>query len=192
VHAGPFRAREVGEDTIRRLQRGDVDAIGEIDNHYGARIFTICRRMLGNDADAEDATQDVFVRLIDKVASYAGRSRFSTWLFRLTVNHTLGLLRARRRRHTSELSELVESDLPTPEQAASLAEERALVDRLLLELSPDQRAVVVLREIEGLSYSEIGEALDLPIGTVTSRLLRGRERLMGMLAGVRLEARKHG
>ena len=173
---------EASHSTIRRLQHGDVEALEEVFLAYGARIHSLCRRMTGNEADAQDLTQDVFLRVHRQAAKFSGRSRFSTWLFRLAVNHVRNFLRAESRRATSPILELREEALPPadgqlPEEVASRREEQALLDQLLQELPDDQRSVVLLRELEGMSYAKIADVLDIPLGTVTSRLVRARERL---------------
>jgi RNA polymerase sigma-70 factor, ECF subfamily len=180
---GETIAEEVSAELLARLRCGDAAALTELFHTFGARIYNTCRRIVGSDADAEDATQEVFLRVLTQAAKFDGRSRFSTWLFRLAVNHTINLSRKNRRRAGCDLDqvELPTDTQPTPLESVLQREERRHLDEALQSLPADQRAILILREIEGLTYAEIGDILDLPPGTVTSRLVRGRERLAEML-----------
>jgi RNA polymerase sigma-70 factor (ECF subfamily) len=137
--------------------------------------------VLGQRADAEDATQEIFLRLREKAAQFAGHGRFSTWLYRLAVNHCLNRLAAARGRGGAHavLDELdpPAAPGPSPFEVSERGEECTRAAALLARLSVDHRSVLVLREIEGLSYERIAEALDVPVGTVMSRLARAREHL---------------
>jgi RNA polymerase sigma-70 factor (ECF subfamily) len=181
-------------EVIAGLQRGETAARGQVFDAYSERVFNTCRRITGCDADAEDATQEVFLRVFAQASTFAGQSRFSTWLLRVAVNHTINMCRARKRRlHStfgtlSDVGDLGDSSEPTatglppdqqpaPLEAAIHREECQHLDAALQSLPLDQRTIVVLREIDGLTYAEIGKVLDLPPGTVTSRLVRGRQRL---------------
>lgn len=148
---------------------------------HGARVYRLCLRLLGNQADAEDATQEVFLKLPERIGSFSGRARFSTWLYRLTVNHCLHLLERERLRRVEALPEAdhrhPRDEGGTPLEHASRAEAQATIQGWLQRLSSAHRAVIVLREIEGLSYQAIAEVLDIPEGTVMSRLARAREGL---------------
>lgn len=189
--------REISEDDLRRLRRGEIEGLEAAYRCYSDRVYRVCQRMLGGDADAEDALQEVFLRLFDQAVKFDGRSRFSTWLYRLAVNRCLNLLKQRGRQSLPSLSAIPESSLPpdpapSPLEVAAREEERQIADRLLDELGPEHKAIVVLREIEGLSYGEIGEALEIPIGTVMSRLARAREKLARVIADYRQEGGSRG
>jgi RNA polymerase sigma-70 factor (ECF subfamily) len=165
---------------LARLVGGDPGALGTLYEVHGARVYRVCRGLLGQDADAEDATQEVFLRILDKIGSFDGRARLSTWIFRVTTNLCLNRL---GRRRVQEPLEGADADLPpaagpSPLELAARAESGEVMARLLGPLAPEQRAVLVLREAEGLSYREIGAVLDIPEGTVMSRLHRARERLL--------------
>ncbi len=179
------RVTEVCQSIIVRLQQGDIAALEPVFHTYGDRVYSICRRITGREADADDATQEVFLRAWDQIGKFSGRSRFSTWLFRLTVNHTQNYLKAAKRRIARSLSDLPEAAIPSdnghPSEVLSRKEECAHLDHMLQKLPLDQRTVLVLRELERMSYAEIGEVLGIPAGTVTSRLVRGRERLKELL-----------
>lgn len=163
-------------DELRALQRGCATGLAAAFRLYGDRVHRTCRNLLGQHADADDATQEVFLRVLDKAHSFAGSARFSTWLYRLTVNHCINLRRQRRTSGDDDPDGLP-SPWPSPLDVAERADARSELDRLLARLPADARAVVVLREIEELSYVEIAEVLGIPMGTVMSRLSRARERL---------------
>ena len=144
---------------------------------YSERVFRTCFRILGDRAAAEDQTHEVFLRLFEQIGRFDGRSRFSTWLYRLAVNHTLNRLRQRNRR-SSKLGELVfPSEVPArelPDRSLLQKEAGGRVQALLGALSLDHRTILVLREIEELDYAEIAEVLGVAKGTVMSRLHRAR------------------
>lgn len=184
-HAEEARASsEANEVVLERLRVGDITALGRIFHIYGDRVFSVCFGILANRADAEDATQEVFLRAFQQAAKFSGKSRYSTWLLRLAANHTLNFAKASaRRKRVFEPLEGEEgvSSIPPPDDGAIGRERRDELARLLQELPLEQRQVLVMREMEGMSYAELAEALDVPIGTVTSRLIRGREKLRTLL-----------
>ncbi|HLQ39316.1 MAG TPA: sigma-70 family RNA polymerase sigma factor, partial [Planctomycetota bacterium] len=143
--------QDLPPDELHALQRGDVRALAAVFRLYGDRVHRTCRNLLGQHADADDAAQEVFLRVLDKAHTYAGGARFSTWLYRLTVNHCLNV-RRRPRLAGGDDPDALPSPLLSPVEAAEHTEARSALDRLLLRLSPDARAIVVLREIEQLSY----------------------------------------
>ena len=178
--------RDVSDNTVAQLRRGDPRALAELFHAYGDRVFNLCRSLLGNTADAEDATQEVFIRALEQGARFDGRSGFAPWLFRLAINHARNLAKAAARRATHSLSVLPENVLPVdgrraPDEQAAEREESVVLEGLLGQVPLDQRAVLVLREFEQMSYQEISELLDIPLGTVTSRLVRARRTLKGLL-----------
>ena len=180
---GDVTAEEVSAELLARLRSGDAAALTDLFHIFGKRIYNTCRRITGCDTDAEDATQEVFLRVLSQAGKFDGRSQFSTWLFRLAVNHTINLSRKSRKRRGVDLeqTELPPDEHPSPLESVIQREERQHLNQALQSLPADQRAIVVLREIEGMSYAEIAAVLDLAPGTVTSRLVRGRERLAQML-----------
>ena len=168
-------------DLVRGLQRGDMPALRVAYERHGERVQRLCRRLLGRAADAEDATQDVFLKLFDRARSFDGRARFATWLHRLTVNHCLHRLERDRLRQAARLPEhdgaLVDPG-EAPDSACSRGETEQRLEALLARLSTEHRAVIVLRELEELSYREIAAALAIPEGTVMSRLARARSEVL--------------
>lgn len=175
----PKQVQEVPSEVIERCRRGDVAALGEIYHRLGARVWRVARNMLGSDAEADDLTQDVFVRVFEKFAQFEGRSNVATWIHRTTVNLCLNQLQARTRaRERTGIAppSLDELSARTAGPGAEI-ESTDELEAWLGPLSPDARAILVLREVEGLEYGEIAEALDVPVGTVMSRLSRAREKL---------------
>ena len=177
---GPATAGEVDDAVLRRLRNGDIAALEEVYSVHGDRVFAVCFGILGNRDDAEDAAQEVFLRAFKQAAKFSGRSLYSTWLMRLAANHTLNVAKARRRRSSEPLDDDLVCTAPPPEHAAVGRERRDALADLLQELPLEQRQVLVLREMEGLSYRELADVLGVPVGTVTSRLIRGRERLRAL------------
>jgi RNA polymerase sigma-70 factor (ECF subfamily) len=165
----------------RRLARREMGALREAYELHGERVQRLCLRLLGRRADAEDATQEVFLKLFERARSFDGRARFSTWLHRLTVNLCLSRMERERLRLVRTLPEdegALVDPAASPAEAVSRTEARESLQLLLARLSPEHRSVLVLRELEGLSYQEIAAALAVPEGTVMSRLSRARGELV--------------
>ncbi len=177
---------DLDASVIARLQAGEVDALETCYRVFGARVRRLCRSLLGNRHDADDASQEVFLRVYEQARKFSGRSRFSTWVFRVTVNQCLHRLERERRRATEPLP--MESVAGPPSETLRAIDERDAVEWLLRALEPPQRAVLLLREIEGLDYREIAEVLGVPVGTVMSRLYRARQRLIELGPGSRAAA----
>lgn len=185
--------RDLEAAAIAACVRGRVDGLEHLYRVYRERVFRTCLRLLGERTAAEDATQDVFLRVYERLSSFAGQSAFSTWLYRLAVNHCLNLLDTQKRRSClredeapepsvaaalRERSDAAETSLSTsPEEACLQRQMHTRVIRLMADLSLEHRTVLVLREIEDLTYSEIATVLEIPTGTVMSRLARAREAL---------------
>lgn len=176
---------EISEDVIGRCQAGDIQALEVIYRAYGDRIYRLCLRLLGEATEAEDAAQEVFLRVYGQISKFSGRSAFSTWLYRVATNHCLNMLKSRQiLPSVSALAETAHPCDPAPSPAAEAikAEERKYLARLLHALDHDDRAIIVLREIEALTYQQIADVLEIPIGTVMSRLRRARGRLRAQVA----------
>ena len=171
---------------LKRCQLGDVRAVGVLFEAFGDRVFRLSFNLLGCHAEAEDATQEIFLRIFDKAGTFAGRSKVSTWVHRLTVNFCLNLLKARKRRPLTLVEEVLEQRESSEQEASSSLEERetaALVHSLLARMPVEARTIFVLREVDCCSYQEIGEILELPSGTVMSRLSRARDKFRQLAAG---------
>jgi RNA polymerase sigma-70 factor, ECF subfamily len=172
----------------RRAGSGDMSALGELYRRYNRRVYSLCRRMAANTAEAEDLTQEVFIKLFYEVGTFRGESAFTTWLHRLTVNVVLMYLRKHRRRF-----ERPTQDKEIPEQAAPGTErpgqlpvfDRLELDRALAALPPGYRAVFVLFDVEGYTHDEIALLLGCSAGTSKSQLHKARTKLRALLRGRR-------
>ena len=168
---------------IERAIRGDARAFNDLMSGQERRMFAVAMRMFGNREDAEDCLQDAMLRIYRAISGFKFQSSFSTWVYRVTMNTCLDELRKRKTRPNTSLDGLLDAGwMPadghdTPEQHALRSEVRASIDGFIQELPDDMRAAVVLRDIQGLSYEDIASALDTNVGTVKSRISRGREKL---------------
>ncbi len=183
------------EKLVRLLKRGDGDAFAELMDRYKGQVFGTAYRYLGNREDAADVAQEVFVKVYRSVGRFAGRSKLSTWLYRIVVNTSLNWRRNSRRRgehmaqsveQMAEMGMANQFDVPISGGAAPVRnlERRELADLLQakLESLPEKyRMVFILREMRQMSYDEIAETTGLPVGTVKSRLSEARRRLRDML-----------
>jgi RNA polymerase sigma-70 factor (ECF subfamily) len=162
---------------------GDKRAFDEIVSRYERRVWGICLRMCGEVEDARDAAQDTFVTAFRALRTFRGDAALSTWLHRIAVNASLDVIRKRSRRRDQPIDEMIDlssDDLP-PDELAIRGQRASLVQKALRKLSDDHRAVVVLHDILSLEYPEVAEVLQLPLGTVKSRLHRARAELARML-----------
>lgn len=159
---------------VREYLEGQRDAAGGLVDRYQKRLFNVALRMLDNAQDAEDVTQTVFFNAFTKLRTYDPRYRFFSWIYRMTVNESLNVIKRRKRTVTLE----DEAAIPAPGAAPDHGTEvQDRVGRALMRLSPDDRAVVVLKHFVSFSYEEIADVLEIPVKTVKSRLFTARERL---------------
>ena len=170
---------------IERYLRGDVDAFNELMRAHEDRVFAICLRMLRDREAALDATQETFVTVFRKVDRFAGHSAFSTWLYRVAVNTCYDQVRRTRRTATEPLPE--EGGPPDHHTAADLdsAELRPDLEAALASLPMEFRAAVILCDAQGLALQTAAEILGVPVGTVKSRVFRGRRLLADALGNLR-------
>jgi RNA polymerase sigma-70 factor (ECF subfamily) len=178
-------------DDERRLvdeaRTGDRRAIERLLRIHQPQVHAVCRRITGNDADALDATQEALIAIVRGLPTFDGRARFSTWAYRIATNACLDELRRRKRRPLVGLPEqdgtavdLADTSLPDPGETVGNREE---IDAALSQLAPDFRVAVVLRDLCQLDYAEIADVLEIPAGTVRSRIARGRGQLADLLRG---------
>jgi RNA polymerase sigma-70 factor, ECF subfamily len=162
---------------LSRLRAGDRAAFEELVRTHQHRIYALALRMLGNAAEAQDVAQEAFLRAHRGLAEFRGEARLSTWLYaiasRLCLNRLAGSER-RLARHGEETLTRLPDGRPGPDQALERDEIEEALHRAIGELAEERRIVVILRDVEGLAYEEIAEALELPVGTVRSRLHRAR------------------
>jgi RNA polymerase sigma-70 factor, ECF subfamily len=184
--SGP-RAEE--SDCIRRAQQGDVPAFEELVRVHQKRVLGIVAGILRWSEDIEDIAQQVFLKVFLAIRRFDGRSSFGTWLYKITVNETYDYLRKKKARklvYESDLSEEQEERIgrTVPEEpgiaALERAEARQAVERLLSELAPEERLMIVLKEVEGYSVEEISRAMNMNSNTVKVRMFRARRRLSEM------------
>ena len=163
-------------------QAGDRAALDTLLRRHHDRLYALCRRVTGNDADGADACQEALIAIVRSLDRFDGRSAFSTWAYRVATNACLDELRRRRRRPEPGLPDDERRWRPGDGRPAGDAfadvDTRVAVDAALAGLPPEYRVAVVLRDLCGLAYSEIAEVLDVPIGTVRSRIARGRAALI--------------
>ncbi len=183
--------REQEASVVRKVLDGDVNAFETLVLEYEKNVYNIALRMTGNSEDASDMTQEAFIKAYNSLQSFRGDSKFSVWLYRIVSNVCLDFLRSKNRRPTVSLS--VEDDdgedtqldvadeSHSPEQLLDRKLTRESVRRGLDSLPPDYRQILLLREMQGLSYDEIAQTLDLEVGTVKSRIFRARKRLCTFL-----------
>jgi RNA polymerase sigma-70 factor, ECF subfamily len=168
-------------ELVHRSQAGDTEAFGQLVTKYRSKIFTMVYGMVRNEHDAWDLTQEAFLKAWQSLHRFEGRSSFYTWLHSLTVNLAIYSLRRKGRRAEVELNDAIASFLPDPGVNYECTEIRERLNAALAKLSPEHRAVVLLKELEDLQYHEIADFLNLPMGTVMSRLFYARKKLQSML-----------
>jgi len=176
---------------VQLIQDGHSEAYGDLVRSYHKKVLGYCLSMLNNRTDAEEAAQDIFVKAYQALARFKGDSSFSTWLYRITANHCLDILRKRNRRKTVSWDALVEKEgermhalVSANDPGASRLEDRQMADRILSTLTEDHRTVLTLREQDGLEYQEIAEILNCSLDAVKGRLARARKQVQERLAQV--------
>jgi RNA polymerase sigma-70 factor (ECF subfamily) len=190
-----------GDDlaAVEKASAGDSDAFEVLVRKYQGWVVTLAYRMLGNHADAEDMAQEIFLKAYRALPQFERKSTFSTWLYTIATNHCLNQLESRRRRprlqemnespwtegNPRPLEDRVSDPTPGADRVVEQADLRRLIQAELLRLTPGHRAILVLRDIQGLSYEEVGGLLGLSPGTVRSRLHRARMELRERLKGRR-------
>jgi RNA polymerase sigma-70 factor (ECF subfamily) len=180
---------------VAAAQGGDREALDRLLRRHQDQVYALARRLTGNHTDALDATQEALVAIVRGLPRFDGRSAFSTWVYRVATNACLDELRRRSRRSADPLPEVEDPSWQPPGHAASgrsdpsgPVADRIDIDRALATLPTDFRAPVVLRDLCGLDYAEIAEVLDIPPGTVRSRIARGRAALARSMGGNQTEA----
>ncbi|HZM85872.1 MAG TPA: sigma-70 family RNA polymerase sigma factor [Blastocatellia bacterium] len=176
---------------ISRLRAGDLAAFEELVAHFERPVFALCFRLLGDAEEARDAAQETFLKIYRGLSGFRGEAGLKTWIYRIAINQAMNQKRWWRRRHRDETISLditrgqseatLGSMLPgrgsSPEAEAISSEREHSIMHALGEIKEEYRIALMLREIEELSYEEIAETLSISIGTVKSRIARGREEL---------------
>lgn len=176
---------------VHRVQSGEAEAFEELVRAHEKTVYNLALRLVGNPQDAEDMAQEAFLKVYRSLPEFRGESKFSVWLYRIVSNVCLDHLRRQGRRPASSLTtededgEKQQWDVPdesqSPERLLEQKLTREAVQRGLETLPEDQRQILLLREIRGMSYEEIGQTLDLEPGTVKSRIFRARKKLVAWL-----------
>ncbi len=186
--------REIAKSTIEMAARGDMTAFEEIYKQCSSTVYTITLGVTRNRQDAEEATQDVFVKVFRNLKNFRFGSSFSTWLYRIAINTAINIYRKHARHGATPLqyNELKDIRKVVPDmqqQEMQRQDVAARVAALLDNISPEHRSCIVLREIEGFDYKEMSGVLKIPLNTVRSRLKRAREALIAYCRkeGVRYE-----
>jgi len=172
-------------ELIRRTQAGENEAFDELMKRYNQSIYRVAYSLTRSHADADDISQEAFIRAYRAIKHFDERYRFYTWVRKIAVNLCLNHLKRQRRFRLLPLpladGDNESADIADPKADAETSSLRYDLDRALLRLPADQRAVFILRVDQEMSYNEISEMLKIPVGTVMSRLNRARERLKGLL-----------
>jgi RNA polymerase sigma-70 factor (ECF subfamily) len=164
-------------DLIRRYLAGEVEAFDALMQAHEDRVFSICLRMLRNRDAALDTTQDVFLTVFRKADRYKEQAAFSTWLYRVTVNACYDHLRRAKRKRTDPLPDHLDPTDPKGGDAFGAVELRPEIYRALAKIAPEFRAAAVLVDLEGMSLEDAADTLQIPIGTIKSRVFRARRQL---------------
>lgn len=184
-------------DLVKRCQAGETEAFDELVVRYRTRIFGMIYNMVHNEQDAWDLAQDSFVKAWNSIKRFRGQSSFYTWMYRIVMNVTIDWLRKKQVKGAGaefddaiQLKEIEPASKTVPKPDAlpyermERSEIRAQIDDAIAQLSPEHRAVILMKEIEDMQYHEIAEALDCSIGTVMSRLFYARKKLQNLLRDV--------
>jgi len=181
---------------LERSKAGDIAAFETLIEAYQKKIFNLAYRIVGNYDDAGDLAQEALIRIFRSIVNFKEQSSFSTWVYRITTNVCLDDIRKKKNRKVLSLDEEIHvedgemkrqimSDDPLPDEVAEKEELRHLVNSAIKGLPEEQRLVITLRDIQGLTYDEISEILDCPSGTVKSRINRARQALKNVLLSKR-------
>jgi RNA polymerase sigma-70 factor, ECF subfamily len=184
-------------DLVKRCQAGNTEAFDELVTRYRTRIFAMIYNMVHNEQDAWDLAQDSFVKAWKSIKRFRGKSSFYTWVYRIVMNVTIDWLRKKQvkgagvefddaiqLKEINPASKTLPKADPLPYERMERAEVRTRIDDAIKQLSPEHRAVILMKETEGMQYHEIAESLGCSIGTVMSRLFYARKKLQNLLKDV--------
>jgi len=197
TEATPAQADVSELDLVKQCQTGDTQAFDQLVSRYRTRVFGMIYNMVRNEQDAWDLAQDSFVKAWKSIGRFRGQSSFYTWIYRIVMNVTIDWLRKKQVKGTGtefdDSVQLKEIDpasrtsprpTPLPHERMERDEVRARIDAAIAQLSPEHRAVILMKETEDMQYHEIAEALGCSIGTVMSRLFYARKKLQSSLRDV--------
>ncbi len=177
---------------INKAKQGNITAFEKLITSYEKVVYNISYRMFNNEEDAKDISQEVFIKFYKNLDKFDGTSKVSTWLYRITVNTCIDEMRKRKGKETSSIDEVIsmdegdlkkqyQNDSKTPEEKLISKEDIDDLKKAIDSLSQNHKTLIVLRDIQGLSYSEIAEITDCSLGTVKSRLARARVQLKNII-----------
>lgn len=186
---------------VKRAKQGDLQAFEELILQHEKIVYNVALRMMNHSEDAKDISQEVFLKAYRNIGNFDERSQFSTWIYRITANTCIDEMRRRKGKQSFSLEEELENEEgsmqrqvadagETPEESILREEQKSEILQALDSLSAEHKAAVILRDIKGLSYEEIAEILELSLGTVKSRISRGRNQLKQEILKLR-EQEKH-
>src|SRR6516162_980848 len=197
TEATPAQADVSELDLVRRCQAGDTEAFDELVTRNRTRVFSMIYNMVHSEQDAWDLAQDSFLKAWKSIERFRGQSSFYTWIYRIVMNVTIDWLRKKHvkgagaefddatlLKEVDPASKTVPKAEALPYETMERGEIRARIDQAIAQLSPEQRAVILMKEIEGMQYHEIAEALGCSIGTVMSRVFYARKKLQNLLRDV--------
>ena len=172
---------------VKSASGGNAAAFEELMRKHEGRMYAVALRMCGNREDAQDCLQEAMLRVYRAIQGFKGQSSFATWVHRITMNTCLDELRRRKVRAASSLDSMLDSgwaptdEDDTPERHSIAAEQRRTMEKAIASLPEDMRSAIVLRDVQGFSYDEIATILNANVGTIKSRISRGREKLREIL-----------
>jgi RNA polymerase sigma-70 factor (ECF subfamily) len=184
-------------DLVKRCQAGETEAFDELITRYRTRVFGMIYNMVHSEQDAWDLAQDSFVKAWRSIGRFRGHSSFYTWIYRIVMNVTIDWLRKKQVKgggaefddaiqltKVDPAAQTVPKKEALPHEAMERGEIRGRIEKAIAQLSPEQRAAILMKEIDGMQYHEIAEALGCSIGTVMSRLFYARKKLQNLLRDV--------
>jgi len=176
---------------LTKARQGDVQAFEELSEEHYARVYNICYRMLNNPDDAVEQAQEAFIKAFRYIKDFKGNCSFSTWLYRIATNTCLDFIRKNKNKHNISIEQetyeditikdRLVSDFPGPEKIAETNAQKAAIKEAMAKMSEKNRIIIVLRDFMGLSYEQVAETLETPVGTVKSRISRARAELRDLL-----------
>jgi RNA polymerase sigma-70 factor (ECF subfamily) len=180
---------DIDKDILIRASQGDMQAFEDVYKASSSFVYNVAYRIVNNREDALEVAQEVFMIIYNKLKEFRFESSFKTWAYRITANYAINYAKKNSRAKTVPFEESFGEGAVLSNAQANMDQEYQgqLVEKLLAELNPDQRACVVLRDIQGLSYEEIAQSLNININTVRSRLKRSREKLLSLREKVNYE-----
>ena len=183
----------IDEVLLKKAMSGDMASFERLIINHEKLVYNACFRIMGDQEDAKDASQEVFIKLYKNIDKCNNLNTFKAWLYRIIHNCCIDLIRKKKGKKTlsidkmldtpeGEMEQQIKSTELSPEEEYLQKEAASNIQRAITKLSDDYRTLVVLRDIQGLSYEEISAALDIPMGTVKSRISRSRQKLKSLLA----------